>query len=131
MSNVSEAFEALQSHLAQGQQRAERLQRLLTCSLDETGRPSLFVLPEARALVSASMIRASESAGDIGAELFDVRWNAVVTLLHNAGTFVARQRPAVTAREAGAAARLLALLQVRVFQLRNRRESGAMSVRLS
>jgi hypothetical protein len=127
MSNVAEHFEALQHHLASGQQRAERLGRLLAHTLDESGRPSVFVLPEARALVSASMIRAADAAADIGIELFDVRWTAVVTLLHNAGTFVRT----ITAREADAVVALLRGLQVRVVQLRFRRETGEMKVRLS
>lgn len=120
MSNVSEAFEALQHHLALGQARAERLQRLLASPFDETGRPTLFVLPEARALVSASMIAASDAAATIGIELFDVRWNAVVTLLHNAGAFV----KSLDAPSAGAVAQLMRGLQVRVVQLRFAREFG-------
>lgn len=127
MSNVSEHFEALQHHLALGQTRAERLGRLLAHDLDEAGRPSIFVLPEARGLLSAALVRASDSAADIGIELNDTRWVALVTLLHNAGSFVAR----VTAREAGLVADLLRGLQIRSVQLRFRREVGEVRVRLS
>jgi hypothetical protein len=127
MSNVSEHFEAMQHHLAQGQTRAERLARLLAHPLDEVGRPSLFVRPEARSLLSASLIRAADSAAELGIELYDFRWTAVVTLLHNASTFVRT----ATAREAGQVAELLRGMQIRTVQLRFRREVGEVKVRLS
>lgn len=126
MSNVSEAFEKLQENLAVGEMRAERLARLLFHPLDEAGRPSAFVMPEARSLLTASLIRASEAAADIGIELFDVRWNAVVALLHNASTCVRT----ATGREAGMVATLLGGLRVRTTQLRHRRETGEVKVRL-
>ena len=127
VSNVAEHFEQLQNHLAQGQARAERLGRLLAHPLDETGRPSTFVRPQARSLLSASLIQASDDAANLGVELYDVRWVALVTLLHNASTFVR----AMNARQAGQVADLLRGLQVRSTQLRFRRESGEMKVRLS
>jgi hypothetical protein len=126
VSHVSEHFESLQAHLAQGQTRAERLERLLACDLDEAGRPSVFVLPEARALLSAALMRAADAAADLGIELFDVRWTAVVTLLHHASGFVRT----MGAREARLAAELLRGLQVRVVQLRFR-GAGEVRVRLS
>ena len=127
MSNVGEHFEALQHHLAQGQARAERLARHLAHDVDENGRPSRFVRRLSRSMLSASLIRAAESAGDIGCELNDTRWVALVTLLHNAGTFVRT----ISAAQAGQVAELLRGLQVRSVQLRFRRETGEMKVRLS
>lgn len=125
MSAVAEHFEALQSHLAQGQTRAERLSRLLGSLWDETGKPTLMVLPEARSLLSASLAQASDDAAGIGIETFDTRWTGIVALLHNASTYVRT----ATASDAGEVAALLHRLRQRVLLLRNRR-AEPISIRL-
>jgi hypothetical protein len=127
MSAVAEHFERLQAHLAMGQVRAVRLTRLLALAVDEDGRPSVFVLPMAHSLLSASLIQASDAAADVGIELGDIRWTAVVTLLHNAGTHVR----GMSWREALSVAKLLQGLQVRAAQLRQRRSTSEPRVRLS
>jgi len=128
VSRASEHFEALQARLALAEKCAERVARLRALPLDELGRPSVFALPLACSALSAAMIAASESAGDIGAELYDVRWNAVVALLHNAGTCVSAT---MHAGYANAIAQMLAGLRIRTAQLRDRPSTSEVRVRLS
>jgi hypothetical protein len=127
MSNVTELFEALQSHLAQAQTRAERLGRLLAHDLDETGKPSLFARPLSRSMLSASLMRASDAAADIGVERYDTRWVALVTVLHMASANI----DAMTSVQAGQVATLLRLLQIQCVQLQFKRQTGGVSVLLA
>jgi uncharacterized protein YjiS (DUF1127 family) len=127
LSNVTELFEALQAHLAQAQTRAERLGRLLEHDLDETGKPSLFARPLSRSMLSASLIRASDAAADIGIERNDTRWVALVTVLHAAGSNVG----SMNASEAGQVATLLRLLQIQCVQLQFKRQTRGVSVLLA
>lgn len=127
MSNVSEAFEHLLTNLSIGQERADRLARLLGNLWDETGHATIFALPEARALLSFSMKSASDNAATLGIELNDTRWVAVVTLLHASGERLGK----LVESEAHQVSALLGGLQYRVRQLREKRQSGEVRVRLS
>lgn len=127
MSNVSEGFEGLTSNLAQGQARADRLAFLTGNLWDERGRATILALPEARALLSFSLKKASDDAATLGIELNDTRWVGVVTLLHHAGENLGGMQ----ASDARAVSGLLGGLQYRIRQLRDKRASAEVKVRLS
>jgi hypothetical protein len=127
MSTASEYFEKLQAALDEAATHSQRLYRLLAEPWDELGKPTFFALPHARALLSADLRNAADAAELLGDELGDIRWTAVVALLHRGSTCVSEATPWDMSQLTG----LLDRLKTRVVQLRNARSSSQPRVSLS
>jgi hypothetical protein len=125
MTAATEALDMCHAHLSRAKVHAVRLGRMLDKPGDAV---CVIMLPSARSDLADALRCASDAAETLGAEHGDVRWCAVVALVHRASSSVWSARTNAVCTQI---AELLDRLRVRIVQLRHSAMSNAISVRLS
>lgn len=128
MTAASEALEIGVHALAAATTHANHLGKLLTLPYDDSGRSSMFVIPQVRQALARSMQVAADQCETIGCHNNDTRWVGVVGLIHNASCHVQNVHDAGTCRQIAA---LMERCGTIMTTLKDRATGREVSVRLS